>query len=93
MIMVLATIARQKTAPPSARVAAASCLLDRGYGKAEQNVEANAAIQITIRQILDAPMPEPKFVSGRVVDQMQPNVSGMPDSANQKGVPTPKREG
>jgi hypothetical protein len=82
MVRVLASIARQKSAPPSARAAAASSLLDRGYGKAEQSVDQKADLQITIRQILDAPAP--RLVTGRVVDQMQPNVSGMPASVNQK---------
>ena len=35
-IRTLAGIVRQKTAPPAARVAAASELLDRGWGKPEQ---------------------------------------------------------
>jgi hypothetical protein len=90
MIAILAGIARQKTAPASARVAAAVSLLDRGYGKAEQNVESNSDIQITIRQILDGTA-QPKVISGRVVDQMQPNVSGMPaNSAKQKNSEDPK---
>jgi hypothetical protein len=90
MIQVLATIARQKTAPASARVSAAGLLLDRGYGKAEQNVESNSDIQITIRQILDGTA-QPKVIAGRVVDQMQPNVSGMPaTSAKPKNSEDPK---
>jgi hypothetical protein len=90
MVRVLASIARQKSAPPSARAAAASSLLDRGYGKAEQSVDQKTDLQITIRQILDAPT-QPKLVTGRVVDSIQPNVSGMPaTSANQKGGSKPK---
>jgi len=90
MINVLASIARQKSAPPSARAYAAEKLLDRGYGKAEQNVESNSDIQITIRQILDGTA-QPRLVTGRVVDQMQPNVSGMPaNSVKQKNSEDPK---
>ena len=37
-IRVLAGIMEQETAPPSARVAAANSLLDRGWGKAPQPV-------------------------------------------------------
>jgi hypothetical protein len=85
MVRVLASIARQKQAPPSSRVAAASTLLDRGYGKAEQPTENNSDIQITIRQILDGTA-QPKLVTGRVVDNIQPTTSGVPaDSANRKG--------
>jgi hypothetical protein len=73
MINVLASIARQKTAPPSARVSAASTLLDRGYGKAEQPSETNSDIQITIRQILDGTA-QPKLVKGRVIEHAQPEV-------------------
>jgi hypothetical protein len=77
MLNVLVSIARQKSAPPSARVTAAGIVLDRGYGKAEQSVDTKSDLQITIRQILDAPS-QPKLVAGRVVDQVQPNVSRMP---------------
>jgi hypothetical protein len=88
MLAVLTSIARQKTAPASARVAAAIAVMDRGYGKAEQSVDQKSDLQITIRQILDAPAP--KLVSGRMVDSIQPNVSGMPASAKQKNSEDPK---
>lgn len=52
-IRVLAGIARQKTAPPAARVAACRELLDRGHGKAEQSQDFNANVQVTIRRLLD----------------------------------------
>jgi len=80
MLNVLVSIARQKSAPPSARVTAAGIVLDRGYGKAEQSVDQKSDLQITIRQILDAPAP--KLVSGRVVDSIQPNVSRMPATSD-----------
>jgi hypothetical protein len=85
MVRVLASIARQKTAPPSARASAASTLLDRGYGKAEQPTEANADIQITIRQILDGTA-QPKLVQGRVINNVQPE--GKQDAS---GAPTSQR--
>jgi len=88
MVRVLASIARQKSAPPSARAAAASSLLDRGYGKAEQSVDQKSDLQITIRQILDAPAPK---LVGRVVDHIQHKVDGMPaNSAKQKNSEDPK---
>lgn len=37
----LAEVTNNKKAPPIARVAAAGALLDRGWGKPEQYVEAN----------------------------------------------------
>jgi len=40
-IHTLAKIMKDVAAPPSARVAAANSLLDRGWGKAHQTVEAN----------------------------------------------------
>jgi hypothetical protein len=52
-IRVLAGIARQKTAPPAARVAACRELLDRGHGKSEQSQDFNANVQVTIRRLLD----------------------------------------
>jgi hypothetical protein len=89
MINVLVSIARQKTAPAGARAVAAGMVLDRGFGKAEQSVDQKSDLQITIRQILDAPAP--RLVAGRVVDQMQPNVSGMPaTSAKPKNSEDPK---
>ena len=36
----LASIMNEAQAPPAARVAAANSLLDRGWGKAEQKIEA-----------------------------------------------------
>ena len=40
-IETLAEVMKDKDAPPSARVAAASCVLDRGWGRAAQTIEAN----------------------------------------------------
>lgn len=51
-INVLAAIARQKTAPPAARVTASVALLDRGWGKAD-TVLVNGDIKLTIRKMID----------------------------------------
>jgi hypothetical protein len=50
----LVGIARSKGAPPSARAFAATSLLDRGWGKAPQQLtgEDGGDIRVTIRQIL-----------------------------------------
>lgn len=52
-IRVLAGIMREKSAPAAARVSAAQVLLDRGWGKAQQDVQVNGDIKITIRKMLE----------------------------------------
>jgi hypothetical protein len=55
MLNVLVGVARQKSAPPSARVLAANSVLDRGWGRPDQ-VHAGpdgGAIQVIIRQVVD----------------------------------------
>src|SRR5688500_17873482 len=47
----LIDIAADKNAPPSARVGAAQAILDRGWGKATQVIEATVKEQLTIEQI------------------------------------------
>jgi hypothetical protein len=49
----LAGIVAQKAAPPSARVAAASELLDRGWGKSAAIHQVEGDIRIVVRQIID----------------------------------------
>jgi hypothetical protein len=44
----------QKEAPPAARVAAAQALLDRGYGKAAQTIEAKIE---NVHHVARLPMP------------------------------------
>ena len=55
MIKVLASVAISKGAQAGARVAAASALLDRGWGKAPQQLvgEDGGDIKIIIRQIIE----------------------------------------
>jgi len=50
---VLAGIVSQEAAPPSARVSAAGILLDRGWGKAPQDLTVDSDVKITIRRMLD----------------------------------------
>lgn len=49
----LAGIARQKNAPAAARVSASVALLERGWGKPQQDVVVDAEIKVTIRKMLD----------------------------------------
>jgi hypothetical protein len=52
-IRVLAGIVSQEAMPAAARVSAAGILLDRGWGKAPQDVKADGEIKITIRKLVD----------------------------------------
>jgi hypothetical protein len=52
-VNVLTGIVRARGAPPSARVAAAGLLLERGWGKADQQHSLDGDIRVTIRQILE----------------------------------------
>jgi hypothetical protein len=54
-IKTLAGIVSQEAAPASARVTAASALLDRGWGRPAQvhNGGDGGSIQVVIRQIID----------------------------------------
>lgn len=62
MVRILAGIARNPESPPNSRVTAASCLLDRGYGKPQQNIEMQGDVRIVIR----------KMLSGELID-VEPN--------------------
>lgn len=53
-LQVLASIAENEEAPHSSRVAAAVALLDRGYGKPTQAIDASLSGQITLAQALGA---------------------------------------
>jgi hypothetical protein len=55
MVNVLMGVARSAKAPPGARVAAATVLLDRGWGRAPQEHTGpdGGDIRITIRQIIE----------------------------------------
>ncbi len=69
---------RQKDAPPSARVAAANSLLDRGWGRPDQQIEANINTGVAFIQIVQAisrgEMPEnvPKMILGEVEKENEP---------------------
>ena len=58
-IKVLAGIVSQEAMPPAARVSAAGILLDRGWGRAPQDVAVDGDIKITIRRMLDVIDGEP----------------------------------
>jgi hypothetical protein len=47
-VQTLATIMRSEEAPPAARTAAAAALLDRGYGRPAQAVDAMVTVQHSI---------------------------------------------
>lgn len=49
---VLASVARQKSAPAAARVSASVALLERGWGKPQQDVAIDAAITVTVRKLI-----------------------------------------
>jgi hypothetical protein len=55
MVNVLYGVARSAKCPPSARVAAATSLLDRGWGKPDQAHTGpdGGDIKVTIRQIIE----------------------------------------
>ncbi len=53
-LKVLIGIAENEEAPHSSRVAAAVALLDRGYGKPTQAIDASLSGQITLAQALGA---------------------------------------
>lgn len=51
-IRTLVGVAAQRTAPQSARVAAATALLDRGWGKPKQELEINQDVTISLAESL-----------------------------------------
>jgi hypothetical protein len=51
-IKVLAGIVSQQAVPPAARVSAAGILLDRGWGKPQQDGNVPGEIRVTIRKML-----------------------------------------
>ena len=52
MLNVLKSIALQKTAPAAARVAAANSVLERGWGKAQQEISSKSELTIVIRKLM-----------------------------------------
>lgn len=68
-IRVLLEIARSKKARSSARVAAARELLDRGYGRAPQPIDARIMIQ-HLSEMSDADLAalEARIISGQTID-------------------------
>jgi hypothetical protein len=65
-IKTLASIMNNAKAPPAARIAAASVLLDRGYGKALQSIESrNENVNYVMS---DQPMTEEEWAAERVTE-------------------------
>lgn len=52
-ISTLAAVARSKSAPAAARVGASVALLERGWGKPQQDLNADVALTVTIRKLID----------------------------------------
>jgi len=70
-IRVLARIAAQGESEP-ARIAACNSLLDRGWGKADQhNVDADGAIQVVIRHIIEG-RDAPRVIDAKPVPLNKP---------------------
>jgi len=66
-IRVLASIAKQRKSPPSARVAAVTELFNRGWGKADQMHTVDGDIKVTIRHILEHIDEKPVVIDGTAV--------------------------
>lgn len=73
MIKVLVGVANSKGAQAGARVAAAAAILDRGWGKAPQQLvgEEGGDIKIVIRQIIENAVvsPEPEQIEDGTDDK------------------------
>lgn len=54
MLRVLVGIARQPDAPPAARVSAAAHVLDRAWGKPDQQVSTKSEITVIVRKLMSA---------------------------------------
>jgi hypothetical protein len=66
VVNVLVGVIRSPKAPPSARVAAAGMLLDRGWGRApqEHTGPGGGDIRVTIRQLIDTAAKKPEEPDG-----------------------------
>src|SRR5262245_2568621 len=61
-IRVLAGIVSQEAMPTASRVSAAALLLERGWGKPQQDVAVGGDIKIVIRKMLDDDDDEPTMI-------------------------------
>jgi len=52
-IRTLTGVCGSKAAPAAARVSAASALLDRGWGKAQQDGNVQGEVRVVLRRMLD----------------------------------------
>jgi len=108
-IRTLVQVAASKKAPESSRVAAASALLDRGWGKPKQEVEINQEVSISLadslakiaqlehRQILDiTPIDDDGVLSMQDSDSPEKHEDnqGVTDAVSQDVLdPEPKPKG
>ncbi|HEV8191639.1 MAG TPA: hypothetical protein VGP82_09160 [Ktedonobacterales bacterium] len=68
-INTLAGIARRGKSEP-ARVSAAVALLERGWGKPQQDVAVDAAVTVTIRRIIDGSSSDAKVIDAQPLGQI-----------------------
>ena len=54
MLRVLVSIAQDKLAPPAPRVSAATAVLDRGWGKPDQQVSSKSEITVIVRKLMSS---------------------------------------
>lgn len=57
MLRVLVSVASSRKAQAGARVAAASAVLDRGWGKPQQDVNSKSEITVIVRTLLGEELP------------------------------------
>lgn len=84
-INVLAGVARSKKAAPAARVQAVVHLLDRGWGKADQNHTVDTNIQVTIRHILEHIDERPVIIQGEEVRCIDADTTVVKDDDSNPG--------
>ena len=83
MLRVLVGIAQERQAPPAARVTAAGMVLDRAWGKPQQDVQSKHEVTVIIRKLMN----EPALVIQHDANEL-PNTDS-PQSSNDK----PKGQG
>lgn len=81
-LLTLVEIIQNKKAPPSARVHAASAILDRGWGKPNVYVEATTSVNVTLMDALDQ-IGERLKARGRIIDaEVMTNATARVHSSN-----------
>jgi DNA-directed RNA polymerase subunit E'/Rpb7 len=67
-ITTLVNVHKNKKAPPAARVAAATAILDRGWGKATGDLENAEGLVIQVVRFTQIEEPKIKTVEGTIID-------------------------